>query len=53
MIRIIDGRKYLMRDQRTTEVLRQLYKDFCYKYKSTVTFHQWLREQGKVYGTLK
>jgi hypothetical protein len=49
VIRVIDGRRYMMRDQRPTATLRQLYKDFCTKYKTTMSFHQWLVTRGKVY----
>lgn len=60
MIRIIDGQKYLMRDQRPVKELRALYRAFTQKYYQEValttpalTFHRWLVERGKVYVRLQ
>ena len=48
MIRTIDGVIYLMRDQRPVAQLRELYAAYCFKYKSALTFPQWLAQRGKV-----
>lgn len=47
--RKIDGVWYLMRDTRSTRELRLLWLAFRQKYQSTMTFHRWLVERGKVY----
>jgi hypothetical protein len=44
----IDGRLYLMRDQRPLNELRRLHKMFREKYRSQISFHDWLCERGKV-----
>ena len=49
MIRKIDGKRYLMRDQAPTRELRKLHAAFCKKYRSTMPFHRWLGERGKVH----
>jgi hypothetical protein len=48
MIKTIDGRKYIMRDKRSIKALRFMYNEFIIKFKSKMTFHQWLCNQGKV-----
>ena len=53
MQRVIDGRRYLMRDQRTVFKLRELYKQFCKRYGNQLSLHQWLVERGKVYKEFK
>ncbi len=47
MTRVIDGIRYLMRDQRPVASLRKLHRQFVEKY-GHMDFHQWLRERGKV-----
>lgn len=51
--RTIDGKKYLMRDRRPTTELRKLYREFCEKFSSGMTFHHWMIERGKVYFVVK
>lgn len=53
MIRTIDGRRYLMRDQRPVRYLRALYTAYCIKFKSTLSMHDWLVQRGKVYKEVK
>lgn len=52
MTRTIDGRKYLMRDQRPMSVIRELYRAYCQKY-GAVSMHRWLMERGKVHKEIK
>lgn len=49
MIRTINGQRYLMRDTRPMAELRALYAAFCTKFKSSLTFEQWLGQRGKIY----
>jgi hypothetical protein len=50
MWRIIDNKKYLMRDIRSTKELRECYNKIIEKYPNTkLTFHQYLVQYGKVY----
>jgi len=48
MIRTIDGKRYLMRDQRPIRELRKFHAAFCLKYRSAMPFHHWLIERGRV-----
>ena len=52
VIRTLQGRKYLMRDKRSTKDLMRLYADYCRKY-GNIPLHQWLVERGKVYKEIK
>lgn len=52
-IRKIDGQTYIMRDPRPTRQLRVLWQAFCEKYHSSMTFHHWLVERGKVYKRIR
>jgi len=48
--RNIDGVKYLMRDNSSTDELRKYYNKIISKYPNTkLTFHQYLIQYGKVY----
>lgn len=53
MKRKIDGVLYLMRDKRPTRDLRELHRQFCEKFKTQISFHQWMIERGKVYTDIR
>ena len=52
MRRTIDGRRYIMRDQRPVKVLREMFMAYCQKY-GEITFHRWMVERGKVSVTIR
>lgn len=55
MTKTIDGRKYLMRNQRATvRQLREWHKLYCAKCQhNPPTMHQWLVERGMVYKEIR
>jgi hypothetical protein len=52
MTKVINGKRYLMRDQRPLRELQKFHAAYERKY-GKIDFHRWMIERGKVYLEIK